>query len=240
MADFGDMMKYILEVDGVCNGEKFRIDGEGFTDMATAQHKIKAYCPEGTKLPLSWIALGPLLQYGTMAFVKYDHGIKDWFKENISTGYTQVRKFNFHSGGTFVAEHKIHKDGDTVFNKINLTVEGFDPNGAVMTDNILSVETGIQMCSPDNGGMRTLTSYYMNRKDGGIETASSDCYFHVPGRLPENYGVMPQHHACIVKLSHSKDCSDTRDHIVGEEYIRGFDPEKAIHSMIRQSRSVPL
>jgi len=244
MADFGDIMKYKLEVDGLCNGEKFRVDGEGFTDMTTGMHKIKAYCPEGTKLPMSWVAIGPVLQYGSMAFVKYDHGIKDWFKEQLTTGnqagYKQERKFIFHSGGTFTANHFITRDGDTIFNKLTLTVEGFDPNGAVMSDNILSIETGIQMCSPDNGGMRALCSFYMNRKDGGIETASSDSLYTVPGRLPENYGVMPVHHGCIVKLSHSKDCSDLRDHIVGEEYIRGFNPEKSIQNMLQMSRSAQL
>jgi len=233
---FGEYMKYKVEVDGTFNGEPFRVDGEGYTDMTTGLHKVKSCCPEGTKLPMSWIAFSPVLQYGTMAFVKYDAGIKDWFKEQFPTGYEQTRKYEFKSGGTINAHHVIYQDGDTLYNKMTLTAEGFDPNGAFCTDNILSLQTGINMCSPDNGGIRTLATFYMVRKDGGLETATHDCYFQVPGRKPENFGVMPQHHATIVKLSLSKDTSELRDHIVGEEYIRGFDPERSIQNMLRQSR----
>ena len=40
----------------------------------------------------------------------------------------------------------------------------------------------------------------MIRKDGGLESASSDVLYQVPGRKPEDFGVMPQHHGCIVKV----------------------------------------
>jgi len=232
---FKDYMKYVVEVDGTCNGKKFRVDGEGFADMTTGQHKMKAWCPEGTKLPLSWIAFGPVLQYGTMAFVKYDTGIKDWFKEQFPYGYEQTRKFTFKHGGKINCEHVIYQNGDTIYNEITCTIDGFDPNGAVMKDNILSIQDGINMCSPDNGGIRALCAFSMKRKDGGLENATSDCYFYVPKRKPKNYGVMPPVHACIIKLSHSKDCSELRDHIVGEEYARGFDPEKSIENMLRSN-----
>jgi len=238
--NFGDHMKYILKVDGTCDGKPFRVDGEGFTEMATGLHKIKAYCPEGTKLPLSWMAFGPLMQYGTMAFVKYDNGIKDWFKEQMPGGYEQIRKMDFHNGGCIKATHRVYQDGDTIHNDVTCTVDGFDKNGAVMTDNILRIENGINMVSPDNGGMRALCSFFMIRKDGGLENASMDVYYHVPGKKPENFGVMPQHHGCIIKLSHSKDCSETRDHIVGEEYIRGFCPERSVQNMLQQNRIAPL
>jgi len=237
---FGDYMNYVIKVDGTCNGKAFRVDGEGFADMNTGLHKVKAYCPEGTKLPLSWIAFGPIIQYGTMAFAKYDNGIKDWFKEQFPGGYELARKMDFHNGGCIKAKHVVYQDGDIIHNDVTCTVEGFDPKGAVMTDNILSINNGINMINPENGGMRSLCSYFMNRKDGGIENSSSDVFYHVPGKKPENFGVMPQHHGCIVKLSHSKDCSELRDHIVGEEYIRGFDPERSIQNMHRQNRIAPL
>jgi len=236
----GEYMKYKMKVDGTCDGKAFRVDAEGFADQATGLHKIKAYCPEGTKLPLSWTAFGPVMQYGTMAFAKYDHGIKDWFKAQFPTGYEQTRKMDFHSGGSIKAKHVVYQDGDTIHNDVTCTVEGFDPNGAVMTDNILRIQNGINMISPENGGMRALCSFFMIRKDGGLENASSDVVYTVPGRKPEDFGVMPVHHGCIVKLTFSKDCSETRDHIVGEEYIRGFDPERSIQNMHRQNRIAPL
>ena len=82
-------------------------------------------------------------------FASYPNGLTHFTQECFPEGFTIDRTVRFEGDGTMTSHHTYELDGNNITTRVTLSCDGFDPNGAVMKDelvDILTTESHIYPC----------------------------------------------------------------------------------------------
>merc|ERR1712002_909044 len=122
----------------------------------------------GGELPMSWISLASVFQYGFKIFCKKPCGVKNFYMECLkSGGYKMTRTLEFADDGKIEADHTLTMDGAMVYSKVKVTASGFKENSPVLTDLQELLEANqTSVLDQDGKGLRCITQQTYIRKNG--------------------------------------------------------------------------
>jgi len=211
---FQNDMTYTQYINGTINGEAFTVLGEGTSKAPHGDFMVHATCTSG-KLPMSWKVLSHILQYGAPMFASYPNGLTHFTQECFPEGFTIDRTVRFEGDGTMTSHHTYELDGNNITTRVTLSCDGFDPNGAVMKDelvDILTTESHIYPCG-DNA-VRQLCTIGFPKTDGDILIA----WFEGKKTFNGSRKIkLPNAHFITTTNKQMKDDSVKEDHIVQRE-----------------------
>jgi len=210
----GDMT-YRTIIDGDIGGEKFQVIGDGTSKFPHGDFNVHAVCTTGT-LPMSWKVLCHILQYGVPMFGHYPNGLTHFTRECFPEGFTIDRTVKFEGDGTMTSHHTYELDGSNITTRVNLTMDGFDPEGAVMKNELVDILTTESNIFPwDNNSVRQIcTIGFPKANDAGILLAHFNSKMTFCGSRKIK---LPNPHFVTTTNRQMKDDSDKRDHIVQRE-----------------------
>ena len=112
-------------------------------------------------------------------FAQYPNGLTHFTRECFPEGFTIDRTVRFEGDGTMTSHHSYELDGSNITTHVTLTCDGFDPNGAVMKDelvDILTTESHIYPCG-DNAVRQLCTIVSLSRPHLLSSARLSSLYF---------------------------------------------------------------
>nr|AXX69743.1 fluorescent protein 5 [Olindias formosus] len=220
---FAKPMTSKTDIDGVINGKKFHVVGEG-SSPGGGDFKIHAYCATG-KLPMSWVVMGSPLQYGFHMFSYYPEDMVHYFQECFPEGYTLTRSLSFENDGTLTTHHNYKLVGNCVKAKVILNGQGFRPDGPTMTDGFVEQYPSQVQIYPHGVGIRLLSDIVFVKKDGSTQISHQDCTVIPVGETSGTRKIpLPKFHFLYIQILQSKDANDQRDHVVQREISKANDP----------------
>merc|ERR1712033_44580 len=135
-------MTYKTFIEGDIGGEKFVVHGDGTSKAPHGDFNIHAVCMTG-KLPFSWKVLCHILQYGVPMFGSYPNGLTHFTRECFPEGFTIDRTVRFEGDGTMTSHHTYELDGSNIISRVTLNMDGFDPDGSVMKNELIDVTSTV-------------------------------------------------------------------------------------------------
>jgi len=227
-AYFQNDMTFKTIIDGTVNGEKFTVVGDGTSKAPHGDFYVHAVCETG-RLPMSWKALCHILQYGQPAFGKYPNGLTHFCQEAFPEGFTIDRTVRFEGDGTMTSHHTYELDGDCCISRVNLTCDGFDPNGAVMKDELRDIlTTESHMFPHGEKSIRQLCYIGFVKNDGDIMISHFDSIMTFCGNRKIQ---LPNPHFLTIVNKQMKDDSEKRDHIVQREINIAHPAPKVVSAL---------
>jgi len=211
---FQNDMTYKTIIDGDIGGEKFTVEGDGSSNAPHGDFNIHAVCTTG-KLPMSWKVLCHILQYGVPMFGAYPNGLTHFTRECFPEGFTIDRTVRFEGDGTMTSHHTYELEGSCIITRVNLKMDGFDPNGAVVQDELVDILTTESHIFPSgNNAVRQMCYIGFKKTDGSILISHFDSRMTFNGsrKIP-----IPNPHFVTTTNRQMKDDSEKRDHIVQRE-----------------------
>jgi len=222
-AFFAKALKYVVELDGDCDGEQFTIRGEGTGDANTGEKgkvQMKFVCTSG-ECPLAWETLASIMNYGAQCFVKYPGGIKDFYKTCFPKGYIQDRTVHFENDGVYNAHSELTLKDGTIYHKCTFKAEGMRKDGHIRKRNIASLPPFVSLITPDGDGLKVCNRMVIPLKTGGyMHTRADQVNKPLWGAKPD----LPKFHFVYGDIRFSQDASETQDHILIDEYLIAKDP----------------
>jgi len=224
----GDMT-YRTIIDGDIGGEKFQVIGDGVSKYPHGDFNIHAVCTTGT-LPFSWKVMCHVLQYGFPMFANYPNGLTHFTRECFPEGFTIDRTVKFEGDGTMTSHHTYELDGSNIISRVTLTMDGFDPDGSVMKNELIDITTTEAHMFPwDKNSVRQICIMGFTRpNDENILLGHFNSKWTFNGSRKIK---LPNPHFVTSTNRQMKDDSEKRDHIVQRE-IATARPAPNVTSMI--------
>merc|ERR1719494_1795660 len=149
-------------------------------------------------------------------FGHYPNGLTHFTRECFPEGFTIDRTVKFEGDGTMISHHTYELDGSNITTRVNLTMDGFDPEGAVMKNELVDICTTESHIFPwDNNSVRQIcTIGFPKANDAGILLAHFNSKMTFCGSRKIK---LPNPHFVTTTNRQMKDDSDKRDHIVQRE-----------------------
>jgi len=213
-AMFQNDMRYTQKIDGTVNGEKFSVLNEGKSKYPHGDFWTHATCTSG-KLPFSWKVLCHVLQYGVPMFGRYPNGLTHFTRESFPEGFTIDRTVRFENDGTMTSHHTYEIEAAHISTNVTLTMDGFDPNGAVMQDGLVDILTTESHIYPSgDNAVRQLCTIGFEKTNGEILISWFDSKMTFNGSRKI---TLPNPHFVTTTNRQMKDDSCKDDHIVQRE-----------------------
>jgi len=213
-AFFQNDMTYTQHIDGTLNGEKFTVQAEGTSQAPHGDFNVHATCTSG-KLPMSWKVICHILQYGFPMFGRYPNGLTHFTRECFPEGFVIDRTVQFEGDGTMTSHHTYELDGDSIVSRVTLACDGFDPNGAIMKDELVDILTTESHIYPaGDNAVRQLCTIGFTKANGEILISwfDSKMTFNGSRKIP-----IPNPHFVTTTNRQMKDVACKDDHIVQRE-----------------------
>jgi len=213
-AMFQNDMRYTQWINGTVNGQKFSVLNEGKSKYPHGDFWTHATCTSG-KLPFSWKVLCHVLQYGVPMFGRYPNGLTHFTRESFPEGFTIDRTVRFEGDGTMTSHHTYEIEANHITTRVTLTMDGFDPNGAVMQDGLVDILTTESHIYPSgDNAVRQLCTIGFEKTDGQILISWFDSKMTFNGSRKI---TLPNPHFVTTTNRQMKDDSCKDDHIVQRE-----------------------
>jgi len=219
---FKGKIPFVLELEGIVNGEKFTVHGKGKGDANTGTVEAKYVCTSGD-LPVPWASIASTLGYGVQCFAKYPDNIKDFFKSAMPEGYKQNRTISFEDDGKFTTRAVVTFEHGSIYNRVTLTGQDFKKDGHILrkTYNFCSPKSVVYVL-PDkaNNGLRC-TFNAVHELQGGGHHIAAHAQINRP-LVAEGVVDIPEYHHLNAVKTFSKDPEDRRDHMCTTEVTVAF------------------
>jgi len=215
-------------VEGDIDGKQFKVVGQGTSKAPHSEKVIHAYCETG-KLPLSWNAISHTLLYGFPQLSNYPAGLTNFGQECYPEGLTMDRTVDFEGDGKLQSHHEFELEENTITSRVKISGSGFDPNGAIMKNELVDLLATQQHVYPWEGkSVRQLVIVGYHKKDGGILLGRHDTTVTFLGTRNVK---LPNPHFVTYSVRHMKDDSDERDHIVMREITKPFPAPQMVSAI---------
>nr|AAK62982.2 green fluorescent protein [Montastraea cavernosa] len=161
------IMEIKLRMQGVVNGHKFVIKGEGEGKPFEGTQTINLTVKEGAPLPFAYDILTSAFQYGNRVFTKYPDDIPDYFKQTFPEGYSWERIMAYEDQSICTATSDIKMEGDCFIYEIQFHGVNFPPNGPVMQKKTLKWEPSTEKMYVRDGVLKGDVNMALLLEGGG-------------------------------------------------------------------------
>ena len=99
----------------------------------------------------------PSIKFLFRCFARYPNGITHFAQECFPEGFTVDRTVRYEDDGTMTSHHTYELDGSRVISRVTVQCEDFDPEGAIMNDEIVGIlSTNSHMFPSGDNAVRQL------------------------------------------------------------------------------------